>query len=192
MTFTTLANARTTVHPRIRGADDYMSGIDDPAYGSPPHTRGRCRCGFVRGRFHHRFTPAYAGQMYLQIYAREITTGSPPHTRGRWLHWDQGLSRRTVHPRIRGADARRTEFLPCCFSVHPRIRGADEYRRYRTHQTSTVHPRIRGADVSHHNLVNRIVSVHPRIRGADDCGEHVAALRGRFTPAYAGQIPCGA
>ena len=37
--------------------------IDDPAYGSPPHTRGRCE---------------------LLVPKSEFTTGSPPHTRGRW------------------------------------------------------------------------------------------------------------
>ncbi|SER95533.1 hypothetical protein SAMN05443377_1223 [Propionibacterium cyclohexanicum] len=69
-------------HPRIRGEDRYRSVMAEWLVGSPPHSRGRPRCGHSPTR-RAGLTPAFAGKTGRQ---------------GRYLRL------RSAHPRIRGED----------------------------------------------------------------------------------------
>ena len=52
--------------------------------GSPPHTRGKGRCGCDLPLF-HRITPAHAGKSCGAFAHWSAHVGSPPHTRGKGI-----------------------------------------------------------------------------------------------------------
>ncbi len=91
----------SSVHPRVRGDDTMPTTRPSSSSGSPPRARGR-PCRRASSRSARRFTPACAG----------TTCGQPARE-----------SRRAVHPRVRGDDARRSMARGIVVGSPPRARG---------------------------------------------------------------------
>ena len=151
--------------------------------GSPPRVRGR-RSRKEFGNDGPRFTPACAGQTCLPLWKNNAFT---------------------VHPRVCGADAKRTVFFYPANGSPPRVRGRQARRplylrvgRFTpacagqtcalraSRSAFAVHPRVCGADVGRSRLAPEMDGSPPRVRG-----RRFAAGRSgrpaRFTPACAGQ-----
>ena len=92
---------RTTVHPRVCGADDLAILIIYAGHGSPPRVRGRLALPPL-SLAHPRFTPACAGQ------TRRCPRSSRAHA---------------VHPRVCGADTLPAAPTPLLPGSPPRVRG---------------------------------------------------------------------
>ena len=153
---------RSSVHPRVCGADIERTRSSRARYGSPPRVRGRPHFEHVEaGRL--RFTPACAGQ------TRDALSPS---------------QRRAVHPRVCGADSMRNGVWTARRGSPPRVRG--RRLRFQFHtlverftpacagQTcrsggglagGTVHPRVCGADFANRLSIQTKGGSPPRVRG---------------------------
>ena len=156
------SGSAAAVHPRMRGERSVLQEAPPAGDGSSPHARGTHRCPADGGQG-FRFIPACAGN------ARA---------------WPAFITRRPVHPRMRGERVGR---------------ACPPYRRY----GSSPHARGTLSILSAHRRNGRFIpacagnaidveacqmelEVHPRMRGERVCLLEGGQVLGRFIPACAG------
>ena len=69
------------VHPRARGEHLKRKGRLKMNCGSSPRSRGTF-CQLFAGVIHHRFIPALAGNMVIDLVGVDLSAGSSPRSRG--------------------------------------------------------------------------------------------------------------
>ena len=155
--------AEGTVHPHIRGEDQYSARQYGPALGSPPHTWGRLH-STTSATQSRRFTPTYVGKTRVKPWSARACAGSPPHTWGR-LHgelYQRAIGRFT--PTYVGKTA--------CKSAARNPRA--------------VHPHIRGEDVPYPAENEWSIGSPPHTWGRPPI-YGIGAFTTRFTPTYVGK-----
>ncbi len=113
------------VHPHMRGEHNVSLSGAQREVGSSPHAWGTFRGASLRGRS-GRFIPTCVGNIKFLSHLSNTNCGSSPHAWGTYGLARHNMSKRTVHPHMRGEhvwdcvlEVCAQRFIPTCVGNIP-------------------------------------------------------------------------